>query len=183
MKRILICALCLILFLSSCAMENVIPEQEESNSVFFDNAALYESAVLELADISYDCLISRTEFYRPDEAGDYVGVYIQNMQDKSLVPYDGGAVKALLTGGVKMIDMIRRDDLVLISFSLCIPGKSFDYGYYYSSANRAVYLGDPSRDLTPEKTGFVYTQKTSLGSSVTYYTESLTDAFYYYEIS
>ena len=185
MKKAICSMLCVLLALSlsSCGMEPLLPEPSESASSFTDQISLYEDAVTELSEVSYDCLISKTEFFRPDGAGDYVGIFVQNMEDKSIFPYDGHAIKALLSGGVKLIDKINRDDMTLISFSLCIPGRSYDYGYYYCSEGKPVYLGDPAQELTPDKTGFSYTKNTSFGTGVTYYTEQLSDFFFYYEIT
>ena len=185
MKRFILTAFVLLFVFqfSSCAMDPIVPEQTESKSGFLDQRELFEDAVREISLIPYECLISKTEYFRPDEAGDFVGVYIQNMKDKSIKPYDGSACKALLSGGVKMIDFIHFDDMTVVSFSMCIPGRSYDYGYYYCSAEKPIYLGDPSVTLKPDKTGYSYSKRSSMGSGANYYTEALEGTFFYYEIT
>lgn len=183
MKRLILIILAACFFLCACGIDPIIPDQKESSGSFTDSFALYENAVEAIKAIPYDCLVSRTEYYRPEAAGDYVGQYILNMENDSFEPFDSDAIKALLSSGVKLIDMIRSDDLTVISFSLCIPGRSYDYGYYYCSENKPVYLGDPSLELKPDKTGFSYEKKGNFGTGATYYTEQLAENYFYYEIT
>ncbi len=185
MIRKLSLILCAVIFLTlaSCGIDPIIPEKSESASSFQDQIVLFENAVAEISKLDYDCMISKTEYFRPDGSGDYVGVYIQNMSDQSISPYDGAAVKAILSSGIKMIDLIRRDGMTIVSFSLCIPGRSLDYGYYYCSEGKAVYLGDTAAALTQTETGYTYTKRSAFGTGATYYTEQLSEFFFYYEIN
>jgi len=84
---------------------------------------------------------------------------------------------------VKLIDWIRREDLEICAFDMCIPGKNFDYGIYYTSGDKPVYFGDPGLELSPSGNGFCFEQKASYGAKFTYYTEKIEDHFYYYEIA
>ncbi|MBQ3866827.1 MAG: hypothetical protein II776_07975 [Clostridia bacterium] len=184
MKRSLILLAALLLILTGCGMESVIPEQKISTASFSDLSSLYRDAAAELAKIDYECTVSKTDLYRPSAVSDFVGFYILDIKNGTYSPYDGEAARALIeTAGVKLIDKIRNKDTEVISFSHCVPGRNYDYGFYYCSDDRPVYLGDVTLTLTISGNGFAYEKKGALGVNMTYYTERVENNFFYYEIS
>ncbi len=184
MKRILCILLMIsILLLSACSMEPVIPETGETYRYYFDNSELFFNAANELLNIGYDAFISKTDYYAVEGSSDIEGYYIQDMTDSSYSSYNNKTVQKLFdTCNVKLVDVIFRGDIKLCSFDMCIPGKNYDYGIYYVSHDVPVYLGDPSITLLEKGNGFIYEQSASYGTKFTYYTEKLSEHFYYYEI-
>ena len=187
MKRILsVIFACFILFLSGCsAMESVVPENRDSMNRFRDHEEAYRTAVEVLVTYSDPFLIARAEEYPPATGEESVGegYYFQNMRDQSVAPYEENSVEKLFfAAGVKLIDGVTNGEEKVISFDLCLPGKNYDYGFYYSSEDRPVYLGDLSAPLRQSDAGFAFDQKASYGSKFTFYTEKICDCYYYYEI-
>lgn len=185
MKRVIcLCLMLTIVILSGCSMEPVIPATGETFSYYFENQELFSQAVATLSEIDFDALISKTEYYAPDGSENFTSCYLQNMDDLSYTSYDEETVVQLFANcNVKMIDVIYRGDLTVCSFDMCIPGKSYDYGIYYTSGNMPIYLGDPAAVLGESENGYVYEQSASYGTKFTYYTEKLSENFYYYEIT
>ncbi len=183
MKKLCLLLLALCLLLSSCAMEEMIPQQTDTFSMYHSNASLYGECVKAISDLGYPCLISRTDYFAPSGSEDYLGLYIQNMQDQSFAPCEIECVKVLFeSSDVKLIDLVFHDDLVICSFDMCVPGRSFDYGIYYTSKDQEIFIGDPSVSLFENGNGFSYEEKASYGVKFSYFTEKITDYYYYYEI-
>ena len=174
----------LTLLFSSCAMESYIPEETDTISNFRDHEELFRLAVEETAQTPFDCLVSSTVYYTPDEIGEITGLYRMNMEENTCEKYTSSYFSSLSENcSVKLIDLVRRDELLICSFDMCKPGRSYDFGIYYVSEDRPLFLGDPSASLSAKGDGFVYTQKAGPSSTMTFYTEKITDNFYYYEIS
>ncbi len=174
---------CLLSSFSSCGMESVIPENSTTFAAFEDNAALYEDCVAILSAAETDCMISKTNFYAPQGSEDFSGLYRQNMEDNSFSVCDEPAILTLFENtNVKIVDYLQKGDLKICVFDMCIPGKNFDYGIYYISEDRPVYFGDTELTLAETGNGFSYEKSASYGSKFIYYTEKITDHYYYYEI-
>ena len=177
---------CLSIFilLSSCAMEATIPENQESFTVFLENRELFSDCVEEIMAMDNDCLISRTDFYAPAGSEDFVGLYLQNLEDSSFQAYESLKIKHLMENcGVKLISTKHDAGLFICAFDMCTPGKNFDYGFYYVSEDNPIYLGDPSISLVESENGYVYSQKADYGTKFSFYTEKVADHYYYYEIT
>ncbi len=173
----------LTLILSSCSMQSYIPEETSTVSNFLDYEDLFLLAVEETSLHPFDCLVSSTVYYAPDEIGELTGLYLMNMEENTCEKYTSSYFSSLSENcSVKLIDLVRRDELLICSFDMCKPGRNYDYGIYYVSEDRPLYLGDPTAALTERGDGFVFTQKTGFSSTMTFYTEKITDHFYYYEI-
>ena len=184
MKRLFALFLLAGLLLTSCSMEATIPENTQTVSHFMENKQLYQDSISYFEAFDFDALVSRNDYYSIEGSEKFSELYMQNMKDNSFTACDDKALKALFEQtDVKLVDWIRREDVVICSFDMCIPGKNFDYGIYYTSGDEAVYFGDPSVDLTASGNGFSYEKKASYGTKFTYYTEKIEDHFYYYEIS
>lgn len=182
-KIIILITVTISLLLNSCSMEATIPENDISMDAFLQEKQRFEASVNELSSYDFDLLISRTDYYSPQGSEDFSSLYMQNMNDMSFSVFDGKETTALFyTTEVKLIDLVNRDGLTLCVFDLCRPNKNFDYGYYYVSEDRPVFIGDPSVTMTPNGDGFTYEKKVSYGNSSTYYTEKIEDHYYYYEI-
>ncbi len=174
----------LLLFLSSCSMESTIPENTVTFSYFTENRELFYESVKKLEEIEFDALISKTEYYMPAGSEDFDGIYLQNMEDQSFSEFSDSSFEILFDStDVKLVDLIRREDLVICAFDMCLPTKNFDYGIYYSSSNEPVYFGDTSAKLMESGNGFSYEKKASYGTKFTFYTEKIEDNYFYYEIS
>jgi len=183
-KRLFIALLVPILLLASCSMEATIPENTKTVSFFRDNKQLYTDSVSYLQTLDFDAMISRNDFYSVKGSEKFSGLYLQNMNNKTFSACDIKEINALFEQtDVKLIDVIRQNDLLICAFDMCIPGKNFDYGIYYTSGDRAIYFGDPSIELSARGDGFTFEQKASYGTKFTYYTEQVEDHFYYYEIT
>ena len=184
MKRLFVLLLLTALLLTSCSMQPTIPENEGTFSQFLENKELYNNALECISKIEFDSMVSRNDYYSIKGSESFENLYLQNMQDQSISEYNEKAVLDLFQfTGVKLIDWIRRDELKICTFDMCIPGKNFDYGIYYTSGDAPIYFGDPSIELSPSGNGFSYEKKASYGAKFTYYTEKIEDHFYYYEIA
>lgn len=184
MKRFLILMLIPLLLMSSCSMEAAIPENDRTFSNYTEHRAIYHKAVEYLSELEFDAMVSRNDFYSVEGSEAFDGLYLQNMQDLSIISCDDVTLSTLFEQtDVKLVDWIRRENLQICAFDMCIPGKNFDYGVYYTSGEDPVYFGDPSLELQPSGNGFSYEKKASYGAKFTYYTEKIEDHFYYYEIS
>lgn len=183
-KRFLILFLLTALLLSSCQMEEIIPEQGETFAMFYENELLYRETVDTLLEQTYDCLISRTDYYSPSGSENFTGLYIQNMSEGSFSEFKEPCVNELFeSSDVKLIDFLRVEELSICAFDMCVPGRNFDFGIYYVTEDRPVYFGDVSITLTENGNGFSYEKSASYGTKFTYYTEKITENFYYYEIT
>ena len=164
-------------------MESVIPETGETFGYYLENKEIFLDAVQVLTLNGYDALISKTEYYSVEGSEDIQNCYIQKMEDQSVSEYtESSVLKVFDHCNVKLIDVIFRDELVVCSFDMCIPGRNYDFGIYYVSEDKPIYLGDPSITLLEKQNGFSYEQSASYGTKFTYYTEKIDDNFYYYEI-
>ncbi len=183
-RKFLILCLILTLLFTSCQMEEIIPEQGDTFALFYENESSYRESVDSLLAIDYNCLISRTDFYRPDGSENFTGLYIQNMSDSTFSECnDHALIKLFESSSVKLVDFMKVEELKICTFDMCVPGRNFDYGIYYVSEDEPVYFGDVSITLQESGTGFSYQKSASYGTKFTYYTEKITDHFYYYEIS
>ncbi len=185
MKRILLsAALLLCVLLSSCAAATYIPEDQDTFALVRDNLDLFQLAVEETVQNDFDCTIASTVYYKPDEAAELSGLFIYNVEKKQAEKYSSKYYTSLSENcSVKLIDLARRGELTLCSFGMCKPGRDFDYGVYYVSEDRPVYLGDPGVELEEKGDGYSYTRSASYGSTISFYTEKIAPNFYYYEIS
>lgn len=183
-SRFIFLLFCLSILLTSCSMEATIPENQSTFSIYFDHNDLFDQCVDVLDENGYDCMISRSDYYSVQGSEDIAGMYLQNMSDQSVVAFENETVQMLFDRcGVKLIDLVYKNGITVCSFDLCIPGRNFDYGIYYVSEDSPIYLGDITYQLQEKNNGYVYEQKSSFGTSFTYYTEKITNHYYYYEIS
>ncbi len=183
-KNFLLILLSILLLLTSCSMEEVIPEQSDTFSLYFENEELYALCVEEAEKYSFDFLISRGDYFAPEGSENFTSLYLQNMSDSTFSSVESDNFRALFESSeVKLVDALRKEDLFICCFDMCVPGRNFDYGIYYVSQDEPIYLGDPAVSLTQNGTGFSYEQKASYGTKFTFYTEKITDHFYYYEIT
>lgn len=184
MKRLMIFLILPVLLFSSCSMEPTIPDNSGTFNHFSEHKALYQDIITYFSELDFDAMVSRNDFYSVKGSESIDGLYLQNMQDQSVSACDDPALKALFEqSSVKLVDWIRREELKVCAFDMCIPGKNFDYGIYYTSEDFPMYFGDPSIELTPSGNGFSYEKKASYGAKFTYYTEKIEEHFYYYEIA
>ncbi len=184
MKRFFVVLMIPILFLTSCSIEPTIPENARTFSQYMEQKSLYLECVSYFESIEYDAMVSRNDYYSIQGTENITGIYLQNMKDKSISVCDSQPLNALFDqSSVKLVDWIRRGDLSICAFDMCIPGKNFDYGIYYTSGDSPIYFGDPSIELSESGNGYVYEKKASYGAKFTYYTEQIEDHFYYYEIA
>ena len=131
-----------------------------------------------------DFLISRNDYYSPTGSENFTGLYIQNMDTSSFESLENPIIQTLFdSSDVKLFDTMRKEDLLICCFDFCVPGRNYDYGIYYVSEDKPIYLGDPAINLIENGNGFSYEQKASYGTKFTFYTEKITDNFYYYEIT
>ncbi len=183
-KYCLFFCLPLIFLFSSCSMEATIPENQDSFATFLENRELFFDSVEEVRALDYDCMISRNDFYSIAGSEDFVGLYLQNLNDSTFLSYENSKISHLMQNcGVKLISTKHDGQLFICAFDMCVPGKNFDYGFYYVSEDNPIYLGDPSISLTPSENGYVYYQKADYGTKYTFYTEKVADHYYYYEIT
>ena len=165
-------------------MEPTIPENSQSFTVYLENSELFQSCVDQLLENEHNVLISRTDYYAPQGSENFAGTYMQNMNDGTFHSFENADVQKLMDlCGVKLIDLMRTNGLEICSFDMCVPGRNFDYGIYYVSEDRPIYLGNVSYPLVENGSGFSYEQKASYGTKFVFYTEKIADHFYYYEIS
>ena len=186
MKRFFCLVLvCSIFLLGSCsAMMPVIPNNSTMESIYFENMNLFVNCVDEIREINYDCLISRNDYYSVEGSEAINGIYIQNMNNLSVSEYQSEQINQLYREtDVKLIDSIRTDDLFICVFDLCKPDKNYDYGIYFVSEDKPIYFGDPSMALQETENGYIYEQKASYGTRLTYFTKKISENYYYYEIS
>lgn len=184
MKRLMIFLMLPILLLSSCSMEPTIPDNSGTFNHFSEHKELYQEIVKYFSTLDFDAMVSRNDYYSVKGSESMDGLYLQNMQDLSISSCENQGLTALFEqSDVKLVDWIRREDLRICAFDMCIPGKNFDYGIYYTSGDTPIYFGDPSIELSPSGNGFSYEKKASYGAKFTYYTEKIEDHFYYYEIA
>ncbi len=182
-KKLTAILLLFSILLCSCQMEEVIPEQGDTCSIYFEHKELFQNSVEALLKIDYDCLISRTDYYSPEGSENFTGLYIQNMSDSSFSEFTESSVQTLFDEtNVKLVDFLRVEDLSICAFDMCVPGRNFDFGIYYVSEDAPIYFGDPSIPLIQKGNGFTYEKAASYGTKFTYYTEKIADQFYYYEI-
>ena len=183
-RTVIITFLLSILLLSSCGMESIVPEESDVISQYFASQNYYRDCVKALEEISFDAMISRADYYMPTGSESFTGLYIQDMEHNTFTSLEDGAVKKLMDqGDVKLIDSMRREDLFICTFDLCIPGKNFDYGFYYTSGDEPIYFGDPSMKLSDSGDGvYRYEMKSSYGVKFSYLTKQIDVHFYYYEI-
>lgn len=183
MKRFLIFLLVAVLVFSGCSMEETIPGQTEAYTLYYNNEGLYLEVIDSLKQRGENCLISRTDYFAPSGSEDFTGLYVQNMDSKEFYEEKDARIQLLFENtDVKLIDYLTVDALVICTFDMCIPSKNYDYGFYYVSEDKPIYLGDPSVDLTENGRGFSYEQSASYGVKFTFYTEKIKDNIYYYEI-
>lgn len=184
MRRILTAILLVIsILLCSCQMEEVIPEQGDTFSIYSEHEEQFNRSVTTLLDLNYDCLISRNDYYSPEGSENFTGLYIQNMADSSFSECNDPVIQSLFEEtNVKLVDVIRIEELIICAFDMCVPGRNFDYGIYYVSEDIPIYFGDPSIQLIEKGSGFSYEKSASYGTKFTYYTEKIADHYYYYEI-
>lgn len=185
MKRVLILFLPLILLLTSCAaMSSYVPAAGDTVSVVLDHLELFQKATEETERIAYDCTITSTVYYKAAEAADLSGLYILNVKEKKAEKYTSLYFSSLAENcSVKLIDLVRRGSLSICSFGMTRPGSSFDYGVYYVSEDKPIYIGDPTVSLTEKGNGFSCVVSASYGSSFSFYTEKIAPNYYYYEIN
>ena len=185
MKRFLPLLFLFVILLTSCAAGTYIPDQNSSFSILLENRELFDRAVEETKANGFNCTVSSTVYYNPESVSSLTGTYIINMESNTAEKYQSAAFASLSENcSVKVIDLVVKEDgLLICSFDFCKPGRDYDYGIYYVSEDRPIYFGDPSAPLTRDQNGFSYTVKTGMGSSMTYYTEQISDHYYYYEIS
>ena len=184
MKRLLFLLMIPVVFFTSCSIEPTIPENARTFSQYIDQKALYQECISYFQSLDYDAMVSRNDYYSIQGSENFTGLYIQNMKDKSIVSCNSEALSRLFEQtDVKLVDWIQRGDTYICSFDMCIPGKNFDFGIYYTSGEKPIYFGDPSMELTESGNGFSYEKKASYGAKFTYYTEHIEDHFYYYEIA
>jgi len=183
MKRMICFLLPFMLLLTSCGMENTIPQQSDTFSLFFRSEEQYRACVDYLSTYDHDCLISRSDFYAPEGSTDFTGLYLQNMSTLAFTEMDNPEIVSLFENtSVKLIDLVHKGDLTICTFDMCKPGRNFDYGIYFVSEDAPVYFGDTSVTLSPSGNGFSYEQSASYGTKFTFYTEKITEHYYYYEI-
>jgi len=164
-------------------MEPTIPDNSNTFSKYKDNMELFDACVQDLNGIEYDCLISRTDYYAPEGSEDFLGLYIQNMDDLSCHEYENSHVETLIeVCDVKLFDVVHVEELFICAFDMCVPGRNYDYGIYYVSEDQPIYLGDPAKSLVQNGNGYSYEQPADYGAKFTFYTEKITEHFYYYEI-
>ncbi len=183
MKRYFVLLLVLVMVLSGCTMEETIPGQTEAYTLYYNNESLYLDAIEYLKGKGENCLISRTDYFSPAGSEDFTGLYVQSMDSQEFHEETNHGIQLLFeTTEVKLIDYLVVDSLVICTFDLCIPSKNYDYGFYYVSEDKPIYLGDPAIDLTENGRGYSYEQSASYGVKFTFYTEKIKDNIYYYEI-
>lgn len=184
MKRFIILLILPIVLFTSCSMEATIPENDRTFSDYLEYKELYSDSVQYFISLEFDAMVSRNDYYSIQGSEGFEGLYLQNMHDMSISSCEDENIKKLFDQtGVKLVDWIRRENLQICAFDMCIPGKNFDYGVYYTSGDSPIYFGDPSLELSPSGNGFCYEKKASYGAKFTYYTEKIEDHFYYYEIA
>jgi len=182
--KCLLFLLCVSLFFSSCTMEATIPENGQTFSVYYDHSQLFIDCVAKLSEFEEDVLISRNDYFRQEGSENIEGLYLQSMKDLSFQAYSEECVQKMIdVCGVKLIDVAHKNGIFLCCFDLCVPGRNFDYGIYYVSEDKPIYLGDVTFQLSENGNGFSYEQPASYGTKFTYYTEKITDHYYYYEIA
>lgn len=173
-----------VLLFTSCQIEAIVPEDQQTISGYIENKSLYQECVSFLSSLGYDALISKVDYMSTESTKDFEGLYIQNMEDNTATACNEPCLIALFENtGVKIVDYITRDGLDLCNFSFSLPSKNFDYGFYFVSEDKPVYFGDFEADLMENGKGFSYEQKASYGVKFTYYTEKIEDHYYYYEIA
>ena len=183
-KKILILLLLFTLLFTSCAMEATIPENSQTFSIYFDHSQLFSDSVQKLMLFEEDVLISRNDYFRQEGSENIEGLYIQKMADQSFQAYADNTIQNMIDiGGVKLIDVAHKNGITVCCFDLCVPGRNFDYGIYYVSEDKPIFLGDVTYQLGESGNGYSYEQPASYGTKFTYYTEKITDHYYYYEIS
>ncbi len=184
MKRFLILMIIPLLLFTSCEMEATIPENSQTFSHYLENKEIYQDAIDYLSGLDFDAMVSRNDYYSIQGSEKFDDLYLQNMQDMSISACEDDSLEKLFQqSDVKLVDWIRRENLQICAFDMCIPGKNFDYGIYYTSGENPIYFGDPSLELSPSGNGFTYEKKASYGAKFTYYTEKIDEHFYYYEIA
>lgn len=184
MKKLIVLLFLPILLLSSCSMEPTIPDNSSTFQQFSDHKQAYQKTVEYFSTLEFDAMVSRNDYYSIEGSESFEGLYLQNMQNLSLSACENESIAELFRGSnVKLVDWIIREDLKICAFDMCIPGKNFDYGIYYTSGDSPIYFGDPSIELTPSGNGFSYEKKASYGAKFTYYTEKIDEHYYYYEIA
>lgn len=184
MKRFLFLLMIPVIFLTSCTIEPTIPENARTFSQYLEQKVLYQECVNYFETLGFDAMVSRNDYYSIEGTENFSGLYLQNMKDKSLSPCtEDCLVRLFEQTDVKLVDWIQRGELYICSFDMCIPGKNFDFGVYFTSGDSPVYFGDPSVELSESGNGFSYEKKASYGAKFTYYTEQIEDHFYYYEIA
>lgn len=185
MKKALFPLVLFLLFVfSSCSLTaSVAPEHTDTTRAFYENRELFLRCAEAVATLRENVLISRSDLYAPEGLGDRSGMYIENMESRTFSSFENRDVALLFSeAGIVTLDAVWHEDLCVIAFSLTKPGKNADYGYYYTSGEKPVYLGDPAAELDELNGSYRYEVKTSLGSGFTFYTEPMSDHFYYYEI-
>ena len=90
---------------TSCQMENMIPDQEDTISLFQADESVYIDCVNALATRDFDCLISRPDFYAPEGSENFTGLYIQNMSTMEVQALEEKVFDALFSQtDVKLVD-------------------------------------------------------------------------------
>ena len=185
MKRLFPLLISLVLLFTSCAAGSYIPDENSTFSILLENRELFDRAVDETLSNGFACTVSSTVYYKPDEAAELSGTFIINMETGLAEKYQSNYFTSLSENcSVKVIDLVVKDNgLVICSFDFCKPGRDYDYGVYYVSDDRPIFIGDPGASLSADQNGFTYTISGSYGASMNYYTEKISDHYYYYEIS
>lgn len=149
MKKVFVLVLLSMILFTSCSMEPTIPENARTFSQYTEQKELYQECISYFQALGYDAMVSRNDYYSIDGSEKYSGLYVQNMKNGAISACDHKSIQILFQQtDVKLIDWIQRDGLSICAFDMCIPGKNFDYGIYYTSADEAVYFGDPALELT-----------------------------------
>lgn len=189
--------------ITSCGLLKGYLSKQEIIKVVKENQDLLDRVPDEIKNLSYpSCAISTTEKisierqlspYNDNDKDnsnyrDIQGLYLQIVNEdgsNSFFSLRNDVLSEVLNiSGVMEIDTSASDNRFFISFDC--GGKGFGsvmtyYGFYYTQDDLPIGWGGEDVDLAQNSTG--WTLKESEDSDNIYYTERITDNWFYYEMS
>ncbi|HBE13286.1 MAG TPA: hypothetical protein DCY74_03845 [Clostridiales bacterium] len=169
---VLILALCV---LTSC-FESYLPSQEEIENNFKSFQNEYLAAAQAAFSYEGEHYFSTTYNSRPRGWNGGDGVYKGDMEDNISLVENEALYTLFTTCGVNSMHSSFTDMLQVCEFN-CAGSGSVYSGIYFTNSDQALCLMDFALELKENGNGY----SANLGGWSYYYTEKISDCFFYYE--
>ncbi len=164
-----------MLFSFTGCFESYLPAQEEIENQFLQFQDDYREAANAAFSYEGERYFSTTDLSKPEDF-EGEGVYMGDMQDNITLIESEPLYKIFTSCNVYSMHTSSTPSLNVCEFN-CAGSGSVYSGVYYTSGDSPLCLMDFTVELKKNGDGYI----TNMGGWSYYYTEKITDNFYYYE--